>query len=126
MNERGSFNKSKTREYDDVCIEDVEETDASSHFLRIQKNQLIDLMQHLEGYTKTVPVFGLNTGRYDINFIKSYLIPYLTNEKESEPSVIKKANDFVSFNLEMFSFCTYELFGWSYYLRLFSKRLQSQ
>ena len=54
-------------------------------------------MQYLERYTNTLPVFGFNSGRYDINLIKSYLIPYLINEKEIEPSVIKKANDFVSF-----------------------------
>ena len=54
-------------------------------------------MQHLKRYTKTLPVFGFNSGRFDINLIKSYLIPYLINEEEIEPSVIKKANDFVSF-----------------------------
>ena len=54
-------------------------------------------MQHLERYTNTLPVFGFNSERYDINLIKSYLIPYLINEKDIEPSVIKKANDFVSF-----------------------------
>ena len=97
LNERVSFNKIEAREYEDECIENEEETDASTHFLRIQKNQLIDLMQHLERYTNTLPVFGFNSGRYDINLIKSYLIPYLINEKEIEPSAIKKANDFVSF-----------------------------
>ena len=54
-------------------------------------------MQHLERYTNTLPVFGFNSGRYDINLIESYLIPYLINEKEIELSVIKKASDFVSF-----------------------------
>ena len=95
--ERVSFTKSESREYEDECIENEEETNASTHFLRIQKNQLIDLMQHLERYTNTLPVFGFNSDRYDINLINSYLIPYLINEKEIEPSVIKKANDFVSF-----------------------------
>ena len=97
LKERVSFNKIDAREYEDECIENEEETDASTQLLRIQKNQLIDLMQHLERYTNTLPVFGFNSGRYDINLIKSYLIPYLINEKEIEPSVIKKANDFVSF-----------------------------
>ena len=32
-----------------------------------------------------------------MNLIKSYLIPYLIREKEQETSVIKKANDFLSF-----------------------------
>ena len=33
----------------------------------------------------------------DLNLIKSYLIPYLIRDKEQETSVIKKANDFISF-----------------------------
>ena len=44
-----------------------------------------------------LPVFGFNSQRYDLNLIKSYLIPYLINDKEAEPMVIKKANDFISF-----------------------------
>ena len=54
-------------------------------------------MQHLERYTNTLPVFGFNSGWYDINLIKSFLIPYLINEEEIEQSVIKEANNFVSF-----------------------------
>ena len=69
----------------------------STQFLRIQRNQLIDLKQHLERYVNTFLVFGFNSGRYDLNLIKSYLIPYLIFEKEIESTVIKKANDFISF-----------------------------
>ena len=54
-------------------------------------------MQHLERYTNTLPVFGFSSGRFDRNLVNSYLIPYLNKEKEIEPSVINKANDFVSF-----------------------------
>ena len=57
---------------------------------------MIDLMQHLERYTNTLPVFGFTSGRYDINLIKSYLVPYFINDKENRPSIIKKANDFVA------------------------------
>ena len=42
-------------------------------------------------------MFGFNSGRYDLNLIKSYLIPYLICDKEIELTVIKKANDFISF-----------------------------
>ena len=35
--ERLIFNKIEAREYEDECIENEEETDASTHFLRIQK-----------------------------------------------------------------------------------------
>ena len=62
-------------EYEDECIEDTEETDMSTQFLRMQKNQLIDLKQNLERYVNTLPVFGFNSGRYDLKLIKSYIIP---------------------------------------------------
>ena len=69
----------------------------ATQFLRMQKNQLIDLKQNLERYVNTLPVFGFNSGRCDLNLIKSYLIPYLIKDKEAEPMIIKKANDFISF-----------------------------
>ena len=97
LNERGKNYSSNKFEYKDECIEDSEEADMSTQFLRIQKNQLIDLKQHLERYINTLTVFGFNSGRYDLNLIKSYLIPYLIRDKEQETSVIKKANDFISF-----------------------------
>ena len=84
-------------DYEDECVEDGDEDDMSTQFLRVQKNQLIDLKQHLERYVNTLPVFGFITGRYDLNLIKSYLIPNLICDKEIEPTVIKKANDFISF-----------------------------
>ena len=65
---------------------------ASTHFLQIQKNQLIDLQESLERYCNVLPVFGFNSGKYDLNLIKSYLLPILLNERENELTVIKKAN----------------------------------
>ena len=64
----------------------------------MQKNQLIELQEHLERYCNVLPVFGYNSAKYDINLIKSYLLPILINERNIEPIVIKKANQFVSFN----------------------------
>ena len=63
----------------------------------LKKNHLIDLKQYLESYVITLPVFGFNSGRYDLNLTKSYLILVLIPDKEQETSVIKKANDFISF-----------------------------
>ena len=63
----------------------------------MQKNQQIDLQEHFERYCNTLPVFGFNSAKYDINLIKSYLLPILVNERQIEPTVIKKANQFVSF-----------------------------
>ena len=68
----------------------------STQFLQMQENQLIDLLEHFEHYCNTLPVFGFNSAKYDINLIKLYLLPFLVNERQIEPTVIKKANQFVS------------------------------
>ena len=81
----------------DDCIVEEEEKDLSTQFLQMQKNQLIDLQEHFERYCNVLPVFGFNSAKYDINLIKSYLLPILVNEQDIEPTVIKKANQFVSF-----------------------------
>ena len=44
-----------------------------------------------------MPVFGFNSAKSDINLIKSYLLPILVNGQGIEPTVIKKANQLVSF-----------------------------
>ena len=62
------------------------------------KNQLFDLQESLERYCNVLPVFGFNSAKYDINLIKSYLLPILVNERDTELTVIKKANQFIAFN----------------------------
>ena len=79
------------------CIVEEEEKDLPKQFLQMQKNQLIDLNEHLERDCNVLPVFGFNSAKYDINLIKSYLLPILVNERHTEPRVIKKANQFGSF-----------------------------
>ena len=44
-----------------------------------------------------MPVFDFNSAKYDINLIKLYLLPILVNQQHNEPTVIRKANQFVSF-----------------------------
>ena len=65
---------------------------------RYKKNQLIDLQDSLERYCKVLLVFGFNSAKYDLHFIKSYLLSILVNELDIEPTVIKKPNQFISFN----------------------------
>ena len=84
-------------DFEDEGIEEEEEADMSIQFLQTQKNQLLDLQQHFERYINTLPVYGFNSGKYDLNLIKSYLLPYLIHERDIQPTVIKKANHFVSF-----------------------------
>ena len=57
-------------------------------FLQKQKNQLIELQEHLERYCNVLPVFGFNSAKYDFNLIKTYLFPILINERNMEPIVI--------------------------------------
>ena len=83
-------------ECEDERVEEDDEADMSTQFLQMQKNQILDLHQHFERYVNTLPVFGFNNGKYDIYLIKSYLLPYLIHEHDFQPTVIKKANHFVS------------------------------
>ena len=70
---------------------------ASTKFLQIQKTQSIDLQESLEQYCNVLFVSGFNSAKYDLKLIKSYLLPILVNERGIEPTVIKKANQFVLF-----------------------------
>ena len=70
---------------------------ASTQFLQIQKNQIFDLQDSLKRYCNVLPVFGFTSAKYDHNLIKSSLLPILVNERDIEPTVIKKANQFISF-----------------------------
>ena len=79
------------------CIVEEEEKYLSTHFLQMQKNQLIALQEHFERYCNVLPVFRFISAKYDIILIKSYLLPIHVNERDIEPTVIKKANHFVSF-----------------------------
>ena len=90
LNERRCRNQ-RVFEFEDQCFEDDnEERDASTQFLQMQKNQLIELQDHLERFCNVLPVFGFNSAKYDINLIKSFLLPILNNERNMEPTVIKK------------------------------------
>ena len=77
---------------------------ASTQFLQIQRNQIIDLQEFLERYCIYLPVFGFTSAKYDLNLVKSYLLPILVNERDIEPNVINEANQFISFN-----FCDVQL-----------------
>ena len=60
LNER-RYRNQRVFEFEDHCLEDDnEEKDASRQFLQMQKNQLIDLQEHLERFCNVLPVFGFN------------------------------------------------------------------
>ena len=70
---------------------------ASTQFLQIQKVQLSDLQKFLERYCIVSLVFGFNSTKYDLNIIESCLLTILVKERDIEPTVITKANQFISF-----------------------------
>ena len=97
LNERRCRNQ-RVSEFEDQSLEDdTAEKDASTQFLQMQKNQLIELQEHLESYCNVLPVFGFSSAKHDINLMKSYCLPNLINDRNMEITVIKKANQFVSF-----------------------------
>ena len=87
---------------DDCIVE--EEKDLSTQFLQIQKYQLIDLQEHFERYCNVLPPFSFNSAKYYINLTKSYFLPILVNERVIEPTVIKKAIQFVHFKFQDIQF----------------------
>ena len=96
------FNQRRNRaervsSFADDCIVEEEEKNLSTDFLQMRKNQLIDLQEHFERYCNVLPVFGFNSAKYDIKMFMSYLLPIPVNEPDIEPTVRKKANQFVSF-----------------------------
>ena len=76
--------------------DEEDENSVSTQFLLTQK-KLIELQQLYEKYVNTLPVFGFNSATNDLNMIKTYLIPLLVNGREIEPTVIKEANQYISF-----------------------------
>ena len=74
-----------------------EVSNVSKNFSRIRQKQFLDLQRHFNNYVVTLPVVRSKSGKYDLNLIKAYLIPHLLNDRAIQPTVIKKANQFISF-----------------------------
>ena len=68
-------------EFVDDCIVDSEEQDLSMQFLQMQKNQLFDSQEHFERYCNVLPIFAFNSTIYDINLIKSFVLPIFSSER---------------------------------------------
>ena len=99
---------------DEYFNDTAEEKQLSIQILQMQKHQLIDLQEHFQRYCNTLPIFGFNSAKYYINLIKSYLLPILVNERQIEPTVFKKANQFVHSSFVM---CSY-LILWTFMVGL--------
>ena len=92
--------KEAVLEFEDACIEKQEEEDVLTQFLQTQKNQIVDLQDHLDKYRNLwLPSSSLWLQQLKIRhwFNKKILLPRLVNEQSIEPIVIKKTNQFLVF-----------------------------
>ena len=99
-----------TFECEDERTEEDDEADMSTQFLQMQKNQLLDSQQHFERYVNTLPVFGFNSGKYDLNLIKSYLLPYLFMSATFNLLLLKRQITLFLLSLVMYNFSIYSTF----------------
>ena len=101
--------------------------DGNENFLQFQQKQFLDLQRHFDSYIDTLPVFGFNSGKYDLNIIKTYLIPHLITDRSIQSTVIKKANHIISFSFGDIQFLDILKFlGGAISLDLFLKPYQSE
>jgi len=71
---------------------------------KIMLNQLNSLRNKFERYCSEIPVLGFNSGRYDINLIKSKIIASLHMEKSKNYFVVKKNNRYCCISNSEFKF----------------------
>ena len=97
LNERRS-KRETTFTFQDECFQAKSEgKDVSAQFLHMQRKPLIELQDHFERYCTLLPVLGFNSGKSEVNLIKTYFLPILVEDKNIEPNVIKTADQYVSF-----------------------------
>ena len=88
-------------------VEEGSTTETDSNILDIGKltlKSLYQLRDDLNKYCVTLPIFGFNSSRYDLNLIKEYLLEILLYEKKCSPSVIRKANQFLGMSFSGLQF----------------------
>ena len=97
-------------------------------------NPFNTLMGQLFGWLQQLPVIGFNSGKYDINVIKRFFIPYLLTPSEDEDEdksyvIIKRLNTFMCFSTSKLRFVdvvNYLAPGFSYdkYLKAYGCNVQ--
>ena len=86
-------------------VHDEEEDEASNlKLLRYLKKLYVGVKVELESYCDNLPVFGLNSSRYDLNLIKEFLLEILLRDFHCSPSVIKSCNKYIAMNFMRLQF----------------------
>ncbi|XP_072016392.1 uncharacterized protein [Amphiura filiformis] len=70
---------------------------------KAREKYLVNLRTKLTVHLRRLPTFGFNSGRYDVNLVKQYLLPYLV-ENEPVEHLVKKTNNYMSINTDHLSF----------------------
>ena len=102
--ESARFDMSQDDSDNEIC--------ASTHFLQIRRNQLIEVQESLDRYCNVLTVFGFNSAKYDPKLIKAYLLPILVNERDIEPTLVKKANQIHLIQIWWYSVIGYNELSW--------------
>ena len=95
--------KSDEIEIKTVSGDSEDETGGSSKTSKTRKHPLELLKEKLDSYLKELPVLGFNSGKYDINAIKEFLIPYLVKH-EPVLFTVKKNNNHMCIKTEHLKF----------------------
>ena len=110
--------KTRKEVWDEEEEEEEEEEDNGKKTVNPYKKH----MQQLYSWLRQLPVIGFNSGRYDLNVIKQFLIPYLLKQDDEDAAgeiqfVIKRQNTFMCFsttNLKFLDVTQYLAPGFSY------------
>ena len=97
--------------------DDDEDEGTSNNVLKLTLKIYVDLLRQLNEYVRQLPLLGFNSSRYDLNLIKSKLLPKLGIHKVKSPFVVKKGNTYACITAEKFKLLdvsNYLAAGYSY------------
>ena len=77
----------------DVQKETMREVDKKKKKSRRTKNPYKKLMDQLYGWMRQLPVVGFNSGQYDLNVIKQFLVPYFLSATKTEEQEERKQEE---------------------------------
>ena len=80
---------------DEAETGEEDEQDSNSTRDRRELKILSSLRQDLENYYSTIPVFGFNSLKYDLNLIKENLLLHLLTERNVVPKEIRTGNKYI-------------------------------
>ena len=114
--------KTRKEAWDEEEEEDENEKESKTNPFNTLAGQLL-------GWLRQLPVVGFNSGKYDLNVVKKFFIPYMLKGNDKTRFVIKRQNTFMCFsttNLKFLDVTQYLAPGVSYdkYLKAYGCELQ--